>query len=111
MTEYWRAVVIPCVLLMLVACGRSTDLPAAKSRPSETADTGAQAIGETPAAVPDSEDQALAGFYRGKVLRLIVGTPAGGGYDTYARSIARVIGKSPSGNNFHRWIGRAGARV
>jgi tripartite-type tricarboxylate transporter receptor subunit TctC len=75
-------------------------VPAAKSRPSEIADSGAQAIGEAsaPAGVPDSEDQALAGFYRGKVLRLIVGTPAGGGYDAYARSIARVIGKYIPGN-------------
>ena len=32
-------------------------------------------------------------FYKGKTIRLIVGYAAGGGYDTYARAIARHIGK------------------
>ena len=32
-------------------------------------------------------------FYRGKTLTVIVGFEAGGGYDTYARVIARHIGK------------------
>lgn len=37
-------------------------------------------------------------FYRGKVLRIIVGFPPGGGYDTYARLIARHLGKHVPGN-------------
>ena len=32
-------------------------------------------------------------FYEGKTLRLIVGTSPGGGYDTYARAIARHMAK------------------
>jgi tripartite-type tricarboxylate transporter receptor subunit TctC len=32
-------------------------------------------------------------FYHGKVIRIIVGTAAGGGYDTYARAVGRHIGK------------------
>jgi tripartite-type tricarboxylate transporter receptor subunit TctC len=32
-------------------------------------------------------------FYQGKTIRFIVGAPAGGGYDTYARAVARHIGK------------------
>jgi len=32
-------------------------------------------------------------FYQGKSLRFIVGAPAGGGYDTYTRVVARHIGK------------------
>jgi tripartite-type tricarboxylate transporter receptor subunit TctC len=32
-------------------------------------------------------------FYRGKTLRFVVGAPAGGGYDTYARAVARHFGK------------------
>lgn len=32
-------------------------------------------------------------FYKGKTLRVIVGTSAGGGFDTYTRSIARHLGK------------------
>src|SRR2546423_3357894 len=30
-------------------------------------------------------------YYRGKTLRIIVGTPAGGGYDSYARLVGRHI--------------------
>ena len=37
-------------------------------------------------------------FYKGKTIRLIVGSAAGGGFDTYARAIARHIGKHISGN-------------
>jgi tripartite-type tricarboxylate transporter receptor subunit TctC len=37
-------------------------------------------------------------FFRGKVVRVIVGFPPGGGYDTYARLIARHMGKYIAGN-------------
>jgi tripartite-type tricarboxylate transporter receptor subunit TctC len=37
-------------------------------------------------------------FYRGKTVRIIVGASAGGGYDTYSRTIARHIGKHVPGN-------------
>ena len=37
-------------------------------------------------------------FYRGKSIRLIVGASAGGGYDTYSRTIARHLGKHIPGN-------------
>jgi tripartite-type tricarboxylate transporter receptor subunit TctC len=45
-------------------------------------------------AMVSAQDQ----FYRGKVVRLIVGFPPGGGYDTYARLIARHMGKYVAGN-------------
>jgi tripartite-type tricarboxylate transporter receptor subunit TctC len=32
-------------------------------------------------------------FYAGKTIRVIVGTSAGGGFDTYTRTIARHFGK------------------
>lgn len=32
-------------------------------------------------------------FYRGKVIRIIVGFSAGGGFDTYARTLSRSMGK------------------
>ncbi len=38
------------------------------------------------------------GFYRGKTVRIIVGASAGGGYDTYSRTIARHMGKHIAGN-------------
>jgi tripartite-type tricarboxylate transporter receptor subunit TctC len=31
-------------------------------------------------------------FYQGKTLRIVVGTPTGGGYDAYARLVARHLG-------------------
>lgn len=37
-------------------------------------------------------------FYQGKSLRIIVGASAGGGYDTYSRTIARHMGKHIPGN-------------
>jgi len=37
-------------------------------------------------------------FYQGKTIRFIVGQAAGGGYDTYTRTIARHIGKHIPGN-------------
>jgi tripartite-type tricarboxylate transporter receptor subunit TctC len=40
----------------------------------------------------------VAEFYRGKTVTLIVGYSAGGGYDTYARVLARHIGKHIPGN-------------
>ncbi|HWG06884.1 MAG TPA: hypothetical protein VG271_17900, partial [Beijerinckiaceae bacterium] len=39
-----------------------------------------------------------ADFYKGRQIRLIVGTEAGGGYDSYARVLARFIGKHIDGN-------------
>jgi tripartite-type tricarboxylate transporter receptor subunit TctC len=37
-------------------------------------------------------------FYKGKTIRIIVGFSAGGGFDTYARAIARHINKQIPGN-------------
>lgn len=38
------------------------------------------------------------GFYQGKTIRFIVGAPAGGGYDTYTRAIARHLARHIPGN-------------
>ena len=37
-------------------------------------------------------------FYKGKTVRIIVGVSAGGGYDTFSRTIARHMGKHIPGN-------------
>ncbi|MDH3444364.1 MAG: tripartite tricarboxylate transporter substrate-binding protein, partial [Deltaproteobacteria bacterium] len=37
-------------------------------------------------------------FYKGKNLRIVVGFPAGGGFDTYARALSRHLGKHIPGN-------------
>ena len=38
------------------------------------------------------------GYYKGKTIRLIIAFSAGGGYDTYSRTIARHLGKYIPGN-------------
>ena len=45
----------------------------------------------TPAPAQDS-------FYKGKTVRIIVGASAGGGYDTYSRTLSRHMGKHIPGN-------------
>jgi tripartite-type tricarboxylate transporter receptor subunit TctC len=37
-------------------------------------------------------------FYKGKTVRIVVGSAPGGGFDTYARAIARQMGKHIPGN-------------
>jgi tripartite-type tricarboxylate transporter receptor subunit TctC len=41
---------------------------------------------------------AVADFFRGRQVAIIVGSSAGGGYDTYARLIARYLGSHIAGN-------------
>ena len=45
-----------------------------------------------------SSDAFAQDFYKDKTLRFIVGQGAGGGYDTYTRTIARHIGKHIPGH-------------
>ena len=42
--------------------------------------------------------KAIASFYRGKTITILVGHSAGGGFDTYARVISRHFGKHIPGN-------------
>jgi tripartite-type tricarboxylate transporter receptor subunit TctC len=48
-------------------------------------------LGRLPGAAADD-------FYQGKTIRVAVGFAAGGGYDTYARAVARHMGKHIPGN-------------
>src|SRR3979490_2168399 len=41
---------------------------------------------------------AISDFYRGRSINLIIGYPPGGGYDLYARTLARHIGRHIPGN-------------
>ena len=47
---------------------------------------------------PAAAQDAVAQFYKGKQINLYVGSSAGGGYDTYARLLARHFGKYIPGN-------------
>jgi tripartite-type tricarboxylate transporter receptor subunit TctC len=53
----------------------------------------AQAAGK-----PSYDEKAVADFYRGKTVRIVVGYTAGGGYDQYSRVIARHLSKYIPGN-------------
>lgn len=79
--------------------------PAAAASPA-AAPTTAPAPAAVPAAspvgaaapAPKVDPKAIADFYSGKTIRIVVGFAAGGGYDTYARLIARYLGKYIPGN-------------
>ena len=45
------------------------------------------------AAASIAQAQSAADFYRGKTVELYIGYSVGGGYDVYARMLARHIGK------------------
>jgi tripartite-type tricarboxylate transporter receptor subunit TctC len=47
---------------------------------------------------PAAAQDAVAQFYKGKQINLYVGSSAGGGYDTYARLLARRLGNYVPGN-------------
>jgi tripartite-type tricarboxylate transporter receptor subunit TctC len=47
---------------------------------------------------PAQAQDAVAQFYRGKQISLYIGSSAGGGYDTYARLLARRFGSYVPGN-------------
>jgi len=49
-------------------------------------------------AAVDTAAHAQTTFYEGKTVRVIVGLAAGGGYDLYARTLARHLGKHIPGN-------------
>ena len=56
------------------------------------------AVAAQSGANPSYDEKAVADFYRGKTVRIIVGFSAGGGYDQYSRLIARHISKYLPGN-------------
>jgi tripartite-type tricarboxylate transporter receptor subunit TctC len=62
-------------------------------KPTEAPDTA-----QAPKAAKAESKDAVAAFYSGKTIRIVVGFAAGGGYDTYARLIARHMGKHIPGN-------------
>ncbi|NNC63783.1 MAG: hypothetical protein HKN84_03275, partial [Gammaproteobacteria bacterium] len=47
---------------------------------------------------PSARSDEVSDFYGGREVRLLIGYSAGGGYDTYARLLARHIGRHIPGN-------------
>ncbi|MGE5540271.1 MAG: Bug family tripartite tricarboxylate transporter substrate binding protein [Gemmatimonas sp.] len=59
----------------------------------------ALAVASTPGgALAQDAGDAVARFYKGKAIELIIGSDVGGGYDTYSRVLARHLGKHVPGN-------------
>jgi tripartite-type tricarboxylate transporter receptor subunit TctC len=50
------------------------------------------------AALPARAADAVANFYKGRTVQVLIGFSAGGGYDIYARTLARYMGKHIPGN-------------
>lgn len=55
-------------------------------------------LGVAPAAQSPFNEKAVADFYHGKTVKIVVGFTAGGGYDQYSRVIGRHISKYIPGN-------------
>src|SRR5215470_18249229 len=49
-------------------------------------------------AYPARAADAVGNFYKGKTVQVLIGFSAGGGYDIYARTLARYMGKHIPGN-------------
>src|SRR4051812_3385860 len=55
-------------------------------------------LGLSSGATTAHAQNAVADFYRGKQVNLVIASSAGGGYDLYGRLVARYIGKYIPGN-------------
>ena len=85
----WRAVLGTLAMLCPVACGETPPTDAPKAEPTPA--TSATAAGAP--ALSAEQRQAAEKFYRRKTVSIIVGSGAGGGFDTTARLVSRHIGK------------------
>ncbi len=99
--------------LTAMACAPSAAPTATPAPPKPASTAPAQQAGQTaptaapakpaptqaPAAKPAAFDEkAVADFYRGKTVRIVVGFPPGGGFDTYSRLLAKHLPKYLPGN-------------
>lgn len=50
------------------------------------------------ACLPQAKADGVAEFYQGRTVTVVVGSNAGGGYDTFARAVARYMGKHIPGS-------------
>jgi tripartite-type tricarboxylate transporter receptor subunit TctC len=79
--------------LLLAACGSPPPADEATTIPSAELTRGVAAVGDDAPALTSDELTAAAAFYSRKTVSIIVGSGAGGGFDTTARLVARHIGR------------------
>jgi len=91
--QAWTAIFGLSATLCLVACREapSTGQPAAAPN-AEAAPASQQAAGGGPALTAEQQ-QAAGAFYGRKTVSIVVGSGAGGGFDTTARLVARHVGR------------------
>lgn len=100
---------LPLILLVIACAPATPQPPTAPPRATEVARAAppAPTAAAKPTATPEAKPaekpaafdaRAVEEFYRGKNVKIIVGFSAGGGYDTYARLIARHMPRFIPGN-------------
>jgi tripartite-type tricarboxylate transporter receptor subunit TctC len=81
------------VALLLGACGSSSPEEKATTTPNAELARAVAPIGDEVPTLTNDELAAGAAFYSRKTVSIIVGSGAGGGFDTTARLVARHIGR------------------
>ncbi len=100
-----RALGVLILAVVLASCAPASGSPRA-ARNAPAASPGAPAAASAPAtggtggaaASGAGSEAAVADFYRGKTVRLVVGFAAAGGYDIWARLLAKHLGEHIPGN-------------
>jgi tripartite-type tricarboxylate transporter receptor subunit TctC len=115
-TRRWSGCVLLLALALAVGCAPAASpaqpTPAAAAKPATPAVAASPVAASPVAASPAAQgkpapapapaatfdQQAVAAFYRGKTVKIVVGYAAGGGFDLYARLLARKLGAYIPGN-------------
>jgi hypothetical protein len=99
----WYAAVGLLTGLFAVSCGGSQPsqeqpLSSAPTVSQETSPTAGSPSSDSPSAITSDDRRAAEAFYKGKTVSIVVGSGAGGGFDTTARIVSRHIGRYIPGN-------------
>src|SRR5436190_2030734 len=94
----WRLGVAGVVLGLLVGCAPRGGPPAAPRPVASAAPSPAAASVGASSAAEGGDASAVAAFYRGKTVRIVVGLSPGGGYDLTSRLLARYMAARIPGN-------------
>ena len=88
-----RAVLALQAALCLIGCGEPPSATTPAAAPDARSAPTASSFREGEPTLTAGQQQAAEAFYRRKTISIIVGSGAGGGFDTTARVVSRHIGK------------------